>query len=139
MGNRAITVDTHALVWHLDKGQKKKLSAAALKAIVRAELYDVVYVPAIAIMETVRIIEKGRFSLAPGQDSRQQAMYLLSMIETNPAYQIVPVEANLIRAAIPFTGLKIHDRLIAATALLTGSVLVSKDTQITATGLRVVW
>jgi len=140
---RAITIDTHALLWYLDMGQNKKLSMLALQAIADAEHSGIIYVPAIVIMETFRIIEKGRFSLrskanAP-QNSRQQAMSFLSMIENHRSYQIVAVHANLMRAAIPFSGLKIHDRLIAATAVLTDTALVSRDRDIAATGARVLW
>ena len=139
MGNREITIDTHALLWYLDKGQNKKLSTLALQAVESAERNGVIYVPAIVVMETFHIIEKGRFFLSDDRDCATQATAFLSMIQKHRSYQIIPIEPNLMRASIPLRGLKIHDRLIAATAMLTGSVLVSKDRAITDKEVNVLW
>jgi PIN domain nuclease of toxin-antitoxin system len=140
MGTARITVDTHSLLWYMDKGQNESLSSLALETIIRAEERGIIYVPAIALMEALFLIEKGRFSLRGiGQNKQQQAAYLLAIIEESDIYSIVPIDAELLRATIPLKGLDIHDRLILATAILTDSALVSKDREIGAKGANVVW
>jgi PIN domain nuclease of toxin-antitoxin system len=132
MGITRITVDTHTLVWFLDKTLKaKKLSAKALEVIRESEKYGVIYVSAISLMEIVDLSEKGRISVS--------FQSVLSLIDTNEAYKVIPVNNELVKVAIPLQGLEIHDRLIMATALITDSVLLSKDKEINATGLNVIW
>jgi PIN domain nuclease of toxin-antitoxin system len=132
MGITRITVDTHTLVWFLDKTLKaKRLSAKALEVIRESEKYGVIYVSAISLMEIVDLSEKGRISVS--------FQSVLSLIDTNEAYKVIPVNNELVKVAIPLQGLEIHDRLIMATALITDSVLLSKDKEINATGLNVIW
>lgn len=140
MGSANVTIDTHSLLWYIDKGQNKNLSPLALQAMIKAEESGTIYVPAIVLMETLFLIEKGRFSLrGSDQSDQEQVTDLLSMIEESDIYRIVPIDAKLLRATIPLKGLDIHDRLILATAILTDTVLVSKDRAIRAKGLNVVW
>ena len=132
MGITRITVDTHTLVWFLDKTLKaKRLSAKALEVIRESEKHGVIYVSAISLMEIVDLSEKGRISVS--------FQSVLSLIDTNEAYKVIPVNNELVKVAIPLQGLEIHDRLIMATALITDSVLLSKDKEIRATGLNVIW
>jgi len=132
MGITGITVDTHTLVWFLDKTLKaKRLSAKALEVIRESEKYGVIYVSAISLMEIVDLSEKGRISVS--------FQSVLSLIDTNEAYKVIPVNNELVKVAIPLQGLEIHDRLIMATALITDSVLLSRDKEIRATGLNVIW
>jgi len=132
MGITRVTVDTHTLVWFLDKTLKaKRLSAKALEVIRESEKHGVIYVSAISLMEIVDLSEKGRISVS--------FQSVLSLIDTNEAYKVIPVNNELVKVAIPLQGLEIHDRLIMATALITDSVLLSKDKEIRATGLNVIW
>ena len=131
MGRSAITLDTHSLVWYADSDFHDRLSRAAFQRIMTAEEKEIVYIPAIALMEALDLIEKGRVNLSFSD--------LLSNIEESESYQIVPFDTDLLKVAIPLKGLEIHDRLILATAILTGSVLVSKDRDISAKGVEVVW
>ena len=82
-------------------------------------------------MEIVDLSEKGRISVS--------FQSVLSLMDTNEAYKVIPVNDELVKAAILLQGLEIHDRLIMATALITDSVLLSKDKEIRATGLNVIW
>jgi len=132
MGITRVTVDTHTLVWFLDKTLKaKRLSTKALEAIRESEKFGVIYVSAITLMEIVDLSEKGRISVA--------FQSVLSLMDTNETYKVIPVDDELVKATIPLQGLEIHDRLIMATALITDSVLLSKDKEIRATGLNVIW
>jgi Uncharacterized protein conserved in bacteria len=131
MGSRSVTLDTHALLWYIDEALEQKLSSVASEAIRKAEAEGIVYVPAIALMEMLDLVEKKRSSISFER--------LMLSIEESESYQIVAIDADLIRATVPLKGLKIHDRLILGTAILTDSVLVSKDKAIRARHPNVVW
>jgi PIN domain nuclease of toxin-antitoxin system len=131
MGIPGITVDTHTLVWYIDEASNRKLTEKAIQMIDDAEKNSVIYVSTISLMEVIDLSEKGRISISFRK--------VLSAIDTNEAYKVISVSSELIRTAIPLQGLEIHDRLIVATALMTKSILVSKDREIRATGLNVVW
>jgi len=49
---------------------------------------------------------------------------------------IVPFDTRLLKIAETIKGLEAHDRLILATAILTGSPLVSNDREIHAKGIK---
>jgi len=131
MGITSIPIDTHSLVWYIHEASNRKLSRRALEIIQEAELYGTIYVSVITLMEIVDLSEKGRISISFTD--------VASTIEENEAYQIVPFDEELLKVAIPLKGLEIHDRLILATAILTGSVLVCKDRAIRNQGANVVW
>ena len=119
-------------MWFLDKTLKaKRLSAYALEIIRESEKYGVIYVSAISLMEIVDLSEKGRISVS--------YQNVISLIETNEAYKVIPVNDKLVKATIPLRGMEIHDRLILGTALITDSILVSRDKEIQITGLNVIW
>jgi len=131
MGITGITVDTHTLVWYIDETSNWKLTKRAISIIDDAEKNSIIYVSAISLMEVIDLAEKGRISIS--------FQKVLSAIKTNDAYIVIPVSDDLINTAISLKGLEIHDRLIVATAIMTNSVLVSKDREIRATGLNVLW
>ncbi len=126
-----VTLDTHALIWFVHRELKRKLSERALNAIRMAQAHGIVYIPTIALMETLDLIERGRISLPFAE--------LMDSIERNDSYRIVPFDAELVWTAIPLKGMEIHDRLILATAIATDSVLVSKDREIGSRGFDVIW
>jgi PIN domain nuclease of toxin-antitoxin system len=126
-----ITIDTHALIWYVDANLNYKLSEVALQTITFAEKNGTIYVPSIALMEAMDLIEKGKVSLVFNE--------LLNMVDRGQNYKIVPLDARLLRTSIPLKGLDIHDRLIVSTALLTNTVLISRDRTITEFGINVLW
>ena len=133
MAAKDITLDAHSVVWYIDEKLKDRLSSAALEAIRKAERDAVIYIPAIAIMEIIYLVEKGKVNTALEN--------LMLYIERSSSYQIVPVDTHLLKIAIPLRGMEIHDRLILATALMTDSMLVSKDREIAAMSqaVEVIW
>lgn len=143
MESSRITIDTHSLLWYVDKGQNSELSPLALQTITHAEENGVIYVPAVVLMETLYLMEKGRFRFTQYKDKDVNKAFdiFISMIDQSNIYQIVPVDASLIKATIPLKGLEIHDRLVFATTIMTNSKLVSKDRAIKArsVNLNVVW
>lgn len=126
-----ITLDTHTFIWYLDKSLNNKLSQKALKAIKEAEDSSIIYLPIIVLMEVLYLIEKGRVNISFHK--------LLSNLEKSINYEIVPFDIGLLKIAETIQGLEVHDRLILATAILTGSPLVSNDREIHAKGIKVIW
>jgi PIN domain nuclease of toxin-antitoxin system len=131
MGSKDITLDTHVLLWYVDELLKRRLSPLALRAIREAEKEGIIYIPAIVLMEMLHLVERKRSSISFDR--------LMMSIEESSNYRIVPIDGTLLKAAIPLKGLEIHDRLILATAMLTGSALVTKDREIKARGVNVLW
>jgi len=131
MGKTDITVDTHTLLWYLDSDYNDRLSNKAFEVISEAELSGIIYVPIISLAEALHQIDKRKFNTTWDN--------LISSIRNNEAYKIVRLSEDVLDKAVSLKGLEIHDRLIVATALVTGSVLVSKDKEIRATGLNVIW
>ncbi len=131
MGQNRITLDTHALIWYTHEPSKNNLSSLALDTIRSAERDGIIYIPAVALLEALSIIEKGKYPLV--------FEALLSGLERNTRYHIIPFDVTLIRVTVNVKGLTLHDRVIVATAILTDSVLVSKDRAIGASGITVAW
>lgn len=127
----AITLDTHALVWYLDKDLNEKLSPTAFQAIKNAEENEIIYIPIIVLVELLYLIEKGRVNLSFKK--------ILTMIEGSQNYQIVPLDVELVKTAETIKGLEMHDRLIMAVAKKTMTSLVSKDREIRDKELEVIW
>lgn len=126
-----ITLDTHALIWYVDKGLNSKLSKKALKTIKEAEEAYIIYIPIIVLMETLYLIEKERVNLSFNK--------LLSALEESSNHQIIPFDTQVLTIAKTIKGLEVHDRLILATALLTESSLVSNDRELHKKGAGVIW
>jgi PIN domain nuclease of toxin-antitoxin system len=122
MATENITLDAHTLVWYMDGGLNYRLSNKALQAVKNAEVNATVYVPAIALMEIAFLVEKGKINSSFDT--------FMSYIEENKSYQIVPIDSELLKVAIPLVGLDIHDRLILATAVVTNTSLVCNDNAI---------
>jgi len=131
MATSNITLDTHGLIWYIDKRSNKRLSKQTLETIKVAEKEATIFVPIIALMEILHLIDAGRFPVSFGT--------VIRTVKENEAYQIVPFDMRLLEIAIPLKGLEIHDRLVAATAVMTDSILVSKDRTIGVPGVTVVW
>lgn len=126
-----ITLDTHTFIWYLDRSLNNKLSQKALKIIKEAEDSSTIYLPIIVLMEVLYLIEKGRVNVSFHK--------LLLNLEKSINYEIVPFDIRLLKIAETIQGLEVHDRLILATAILTGSPLVSNDREIHAKGIKVIW
>ena len=82
-------------------------------------------------MEILYLVEKGRINLSFPK--------LLLTLEESMNYRIVSFDTRLLKIAETIKGMEAHDRLIMATALLTGSPLVSNDKEIRAKGIKIIW
>ena len=63
---------------------------------------------------------------------------MLEYIEENESYKVVPLTIRIVKIIRDFQNIDLHDRVIMATALITDSVLVSKDKEIGVSGLNVI-
>jgi PIN domain nuclease of toxin-antitoxin system len=127
-----ITIDTHILLWYLDRDFNERLSSEALERIKRAEASGTIYVSMIVLIESLACIEKGLFNLSFNR--------LLAGIEESETYKIVPLDTEVLKFGVSIRGLSLHDRFILATAMRVNTVLVSKDRDILAKyGVHVVW
>jgi len=132
MEQNRITIDSHALIWYFHEQSRCFLSDKALEAIMLAEESGVIYVPSMALLEILRLIEKGKFPLLFPD--------LLSRIYGSAIFNIIPLDGELLKAVINVSEkLELHDRTIVATAVITGTELVSMDISISQFYDRVIW
>jgi PIN domain nuclease of toxin-antitoxin system len=131
MEQTRITIDTHTLIWSLDKELNRKLSEPAKRIILKAENDGIIFIPIVVLLEMLRLIEKGKCQLPFD--------IIVNGLKNSDNHQIIPFGVDLIDIVKTIQGLELHDRLIVATAIYTDSVLVSKDQEIQKTGLNVIW
>jgi PIN domain nuclease of toxin-antitoxin system len=110
--------DTHSLVWYFT--DDNRLSSGALEAFQTSEVEGTIFVPAVVLAEIMFIARKGRITIS-FEDT-------LKRIEENDSFEIVPLNAEILRAADKIEAdLEMHDRLIAATAVYHDASLITKD------------
>lgn len=126
-----ITLDTHSLLWYLDKNLNKKLSEKAFNSIKKAEEHGIIYISVITLVEILYLIEKGRIEY--------NFNFIVKALEENQIYCIIPLDVNILQEIENLKGLETHDRIILATAKTTNSKLVSKDKIIRNNYKEVLW
>jgi PIN domain nuclease of toxin-antitoxin system len=126
-----IVLDTHAWVWW--EGEVERLSATARRALERAPSLGV---PAICLLEVVRLVDGGRYRL-----DRPPLVWLREALAQQRS-ELLPLTPEIAVRSLAI-GDEIRDpadRLVAATALEHGCPLVTKDERLAAVaGLDVVW
>ncbi len=126
--------DTHALIWYA-QGRRNLLGRQARRTFDRVDGGEgVIYVPTIVFVELSEAFRAGEIVLPGGFDGWS------TMLTSSKGF--VPVDLTLAIVtrshalfAIPERG----DRLIAATALEMGVPLITRDPEIAAPGLEVIW
>lgn len=96
-------VDTHALVWFLEKSTK--LGKNARKALLDTD--SLIVIPSIVLAEIRFLFAKERFQTSLD--------HVFSVIENNPGCIIYPLDKDIVN--IMPTTLEIHDAIITGTAL----------------------
>lgn len=129
--NQRITLDAHTLIWYYHQESNIKLSQRAFTAIVEAENNGVIYIPIAVLMEILWMLEKKKYPVKFDD--------LFQDLKANPVYEVIPLTMEIIGFMSSLPGMELFDRAIVATAIMTDSILVSKDKEIRASGLNVIW
>jgi PIN domain nuclease of toxin-antitoxin system len=117
-----ILLDTHTLLWWVN--DPTTLSNPAIKSIDAAVMSKSVHVSCISSWEIALLVERGRLRLALDvRDwiSRCEALPFLTFVSVSNAIAIESVRLPDFPYADP------ADRIIAATALSLGALMVTKD------------
>ena len=128
--------DTHSLYWHLTADLR--LSPTARQIFLDADAgFHRVFVPGIALIEMIYLVERGR--LAPEPVER-----LLTFLDTpHGSYTVAQLTQDTARALrhVPRSAVPdMPDRIIAASARQLALPLITRDAQITAAAIvATVW
>jgi len=131
MEYKRITLDSHALIWYIHEPSKDRLSKTALNVIRGAEKNGVIYIPTIVLLEVLILLEKGRYPISFD--------VLLKEIEENEVYKIASLDSEIVKMVKSLDQFELHDRIIAATAIVKKSVLVTKDRNISRSNVETIW
>lgn len=127
--------DTHTIIWYLHNNPR--LSAAAHATINTAVANgDQIAFSAITFVEMVYLIEKGRIAA----DAVEQLLTAIAqpkavLVETPLDRTVINALTQVDRAVVP----DMPDRIIAATALLLGVPVISKDSKIRVSNVPTIW
>lgn len=120
-----ILLDTHVWVWWISKPEE--LSARASEAIDQALEEREIYVSSISVLEVALLVDKGRL------DFTLDASDWILKSEGLPYLNFVPVDNAIALKSVHLPG-PLHrdplDRIIIATAMTLGALLISKDYKI---------
>lgn len=126
------TTDTHSLIWYLT--EDKKLSKKALAIFNEAEKGEaIIIIPAIVLAEMIYICEKKKSEL--------KIKIVIDKIKYSLNYVPYNLNMEVLEKVIGIKGIpEIHDRIIAAIALITDSTLITKDEEIAQSGIvKTIW
>lgn len=118
--------DTHSIVWYFT--DDPQLSENALKAFDQTTENGLILIPTIVLAEIIFIAQKGRITLIFWDT--------LKRIEEYENFEIAPLDIEVLKTADKIqTDTEIHDKIIIATAQHYDAFLISKDKQITESGI----
>lgn len=125
--SQVIVLDTHALIWWVNDTDRLSMDARA--AINEAVAEGSVSVSSISVWEIAMLVDRKRLTLT--MDVRDW----IAKCESLPFLHFVPVTNDIALKAVQLLG-DMHsdpaDRIIAATAIITGAVLVTMDEKLRA-------
>ena len=126
--------DTHALIFYAT-GVNTKLSRRARQAFEQAERYEAyIYVPAVALWEVSRLERAGVIRLSESYDE------WADMLLAHPCFECVPLDEEVVAEARNYIfNRDIFDSAIVATAKLKDVPLITRDQDITTSGIVEVW
>ncbi len=117
-----ITIDTHVIIW--DALKPEMLSETAKQEISKANNSDGIIICDISLWEIAMLVKKGRIEI--------EASYLefIDLIKASNKYIIQPITPEIAGLSTNFPkeiNADPADRLIAATAIFTNSLLLTED------------
>ena len=124
--------DTHALVWYLN--EDANLSAEAKSIFEKAEQGETtIIIPTISLLELLFICKKKKYLL--------QFKALLQKLNEAISYTIYDLDFQVVMACTELDNIpEIHDRVITATAILTGATVITNDEDICRSGyVPILW
>ena len=126
------TTDTHSLIWHFTKSPMLGKNAKKCLAEIESGLSST-YVPIIVMAETFHIARKRKVDC--------DYENLLHRIIVSPNYFLHPFDYDILVKLVDLNMLsELHDQIIVATAMVTSSILITKDKDIANSGLvKVIW
>ena len=127
--------DTHVLLWHLfDPSRLGPTAREALQEVDNNEA--ILNLPVVVIAEALMVIEKKRI-----QATKSQFEKIVYQMTNSSNYQINHLHWHTVLTASQLTQLKdIFDRLIVAETKIINAPLLTRDEEITASGLvPIVW
>ncbi len=120
-----IVLDTHVWIWWVSNPEL--LSAKAREAIDHAIPDKHIYISSISVWELALLVERGRLKLS------MDTLSWLAKSESLPFVTFIPVNNSIAFRSTQLRG-RLHndpaDRIIIATTLTIGGVLISKDLKI---------
>ena len=129
---RVYLADTHSLLWYFTRPDLLGEAAQSALDDVAAKNADLI-VPVIVLMELIFVIEK--------RSLRVDFERILDHLQSSPNVRILNLSLEraldcLSLKAIP----EMHDRLIVAEAIASDAILITRDKEISASGLvAIVW
>lgn len=124
--------DAHSLIWHLTEDER--LGKNALAIFSRADNgEEIIIVPTIVLAEIIHICEKGRAEL--------KAKSVMDKIKNSINYIPYNLNMEVLEKVIALENIaEMHDRIIAAIALLMNAPLITKDKEIIKSGVvKTIW
>jgi PIN domain nuclease of toxin-antitoxin system len=133
MADEMIVVDTHVVIWMT--GEHRLLSPVAREALAKGRREGTLAIADITLREIALQVMQGRVSVGSTLEA------YLEFVES--LFQVMPVTGRIAERSVRFGNtfpLDPADRLIAATVLIHGAELVTKDEPIRASGeVPVIW
>ncbi|MDW8318975.1 MAG: PIN domain-containing protein [Anaerolineae bacterium] len=127
--------DTHAMLWYLYDDPRLSQAARDLMDAVDAA-GDQIAISSVTLAELVYLVEKGRIA----SEAWQRVMAIVQ--QPNAALVEIPLDREVVnlmwrveRQQVP----DLPDRIVAATGLLLGVPVISRDRRIQWSGVTTVW
>jgi len=127
--------DTHAILWYMYNDARLSITAINLMDIID-KAGDQIAISSITLAEIVYLVEKGKIHSASFERVvTALAQVNASLVEIPFDRSVAEIMRKIARSQVP----DFPDRIIAATSLLLGVPLISRDRKIQASIVTTIW